>query len=371
MDSKKKILFILHIPPPVHGSSIVGKQIMDSKLINSYFDTEYINLGTSKKVSDIGGLGFKKIISYAKILFLVLKKLTTNKYDSVYLAPTISNLGFYKDLPVALIIQIFNKKNLYHLHNKGVSNRNKNSVTNFLHRLFFRNTTIILLSKLLYKDVAEFVSEENIYICPNGVGVISNLDKELQDKPVNKVVTILFLSNLIQSKGVLVLLDACKILNEKGVAFKCLFVGGEGDITEDEFINKIESYKLNDKVYYLGKKYDKEKHNVFLNADIFAFPTFYYNECFPLVTLEAMQYALPIISSNEGGIPDIVKNDFNGFIVPRKKSAELAKKMITLIKDEELRKTLGKNGREMFLNEYTSEKFEAKLLEILIKIAEK
>jgi glycosyltransferase involved in cell wall biosynthesis len=86
------------------------------------------------------------------------------------------------------------------------------------------------------------------------------------------------------------------------------------------------------------------------------------------VTLEAMQYSIPVISSDEGGIPDIIKNDFNGIIVPSKNSEELAKKIMILIKDEKLRKELGNNGREKFLNEYTLDKFEQNLVNIISDI---
>ena len=45
---KQKILFIMHMPPPVHGAAMVGQYIHDSKLINDKFDSHYINLTTAK-----------------------------------------------------------------------------------------------------------------------------------------------------------------------------------------------------------------------------------------------------------------------------------------------------------------------------------
>jgi len=51
---KTKILFILHISPPVHGSSVVGKAIQDNHVINEAFDSSYINFGTSRTVDEIG-----------------------------------------------------------------------------------------------------------------------------------------------------------------------------------------------------------------------------------------------------------------------------------------------------------------------------
>ena len=367
--SKKKALFILHIPPPVHGSSVVGKQIMDSKLINSKFNTEYINLGTSKNVSDIGGWGVKKTVGYICILHTILKKVIFNRYKVVYIAPTVSNFGFYKDFIVVFIVKIFQKKVVFHLHNKGVSDRKKTFINNSLYRFFFKNVDVILLSKLLFNDIKEFVPKNRIHICPNGIDIIPNIDVELSNKPRNKVFTILFLSNLIESKGVLILLKSCKILNEKGIDFKCFFVGGEGDIFKDDFNNKVKEFNISEKVFYLGKKYGEDKHDVFFNADVFAFPTFYSNETFGLVNLEAMQYGLPIISTNEGGIPDVIDDGITGFIVKKKDEIELADRLIDILENENLRINLGNNGRQKFLNQYTLTHFENNLLNILTSLS--
>ena len=64
---------------------------------------------------------------------------------------------------------------------------------------------------------------------------------------------------------------------------------------------------------YHGPKYGDDKVAFFSNADIFAQPTL--NDCFPLTLLEAMQYQLPIVSTHEGAVPDIVKDGKNGYII--------------------------------------------------------
>ena len=73
----------------------------------------------------------------------------------------------------------------------------------------------------------------------------------------------------------------------------------------------------------MGRKYEKEKEETFAKADIFAFPTYYNNECFPLVLLEAMQHSLPVVSTFEGGIPDIVDEGEAGFLVAQKNAEKL------------------------------------------------
>ena len=56
-----KILFILHLPPPIHGAAMMGKYIQESELIDSSFDSYCINLATAGSLSDIGRTSFKKL----------------------------------------------------------------------------------------------------------------------------------------------------------------------------------------------------------------------------------------------------------------------------------------------------------------------
>lgn len=359
----KKILFILHIPPPIHGSSMVGQYIKDSVVINKSFETNFINLSTSKTVDEIGKNPLLKIIRYLKILMSFVKNIVVFKPATVYLAITASGLGFYKDLPLALLTKLFRKKLVLHYHNKGVFFNQNKILDNVLYKLLFRNTSVILLSERLYPDVKKYVKKKDVFYCPNGIPVVNNAESSIIE---NEVPQILFLSNLIETKGVFVLLDALKILKKKGVCFFCNLVGGEGDISSHILNDKINKLELTDVVKYHGEKYGDDKLNLLNQSDLFVFPTFY--ETFGLVNLEAMMFELPIISTNEGAIPDIVKHNETGFIVEKQNPTQLAEKMEWLINNPKLAKKMGKEGQNQFYKKYTLEKFETRLTVILKQI---
>lgn len=63
---KPRVLFIMHMPPPVHGASMMGEYIYDSKVINEAFDCHYLNLTLAKDINDIGKGGIRKLIVYLK-----------------------------------------------------------------------------------------------------------------------------------------------------------------------------------------------------------------------------------------------------------------------------------------------------------------
>jgi len=166
---------------------------------------------------------------------------------------------------------------------------------------------------------------------------------------------------------VLVLLDALKILKDKGYSFICDFVGGETkEIDAKRFEEEVEKRGLNELALYKGRKYGKEKEEAFEQSDVFVFPTYY--ETFGLVNLEAMAHKKPIVATNEGGIPDVVKDGENGLIAERKDSDSLAKCIGRLLDSKELRQRMGEDGYKKLKELFTEEKFEANLLQILTSI---
>ena len=362
----KKILFILHLPPPVHGSSLVGRYIHDSLIINETFSTRFINLGTSKSVNEIGKNPLLKITRYLKILVSFILQLIKFKPDLIYLAINAKGIGFYKDLPIALIAKFFRKKLVLHYHNKGVKEFQNKFLDNKLYKLLFKDTKVILLSELLYDDVKKYVNEEDAYYCPNGIPVV---EYENSNTNANQTPELLFLSNLIESKGVLILLDALRILKYKKITFHCNFVGGEGDISSLQLKQRISELNLEDTVTYHGKQFGDDKYRLFNRSDIFILPTFYDNECFPLVLLEAMQFNLPLISTYEGGIPEIIDDNETGYLVEKQDSVDLANKIQQLIENPSLRKSMGEKGRGKFEKKYTLFHFERNMTEILTKIS--
>lgn len=362
----KKILFILHLPPPVHGSAIVGQCIKQSKLLENTFDAKFINLSTSLSVDEIGKYSIGKFSRYIKLIFNLIRFLIGFKPETVYLAITAKGVGFYKDLPIALLAKLFKKKVVLHFHNKGVSANQHRIIDHFLYKRVFKNSKVILLSERLFEDISKYVDKDDVFYCPNGIPIIEFLNNN-RTTP-NTIPQLLFLSNLIESKGVYTLLDALAILKNEGVVFHCNLVGGEGDVSFEQLRFKIQSLKLDNCVTYLGAKYDQEKYEILSSSYCMIFPTYYEMECYPLVLLEAMMFGLPIISTNHGGIYDIVKHKETGFIVKEKSPKNLAVKIEELINNPQLAEQMGEKGKTRFLEYNTLEIFEQNFINIITQV---
>jgi glycosyltransferase involved in cell wall biosynthesis len=348
---------------------MVGALIKESGAVNSSFETKYINLSTSVSVDDIGKQG---LVKWSRYLGIILKTFFQGLFwhpQLVYITLTSHGMGLWKDAVIVVLCRLLGLKHVLHFHNKGVKKyAQNNKKADLLYRFIFKKAKVILLSPLLYPDIAAYVAKENVFYCANGVPALDKKHSS-DSKSIDTSIQLLFLSNLIASKGVWDLLDACQHLKEKAVLFQCDIVGGEGDISSQELEKQIQERGLQEHVHYLGKQYGEGKTAIFQSADIFIHPT--QEDCFPLVLLEAMQFGLPIISSEEGAIPEIVEDGQTGFLVPKRDVHTLAEKLELLINNKELRTSMGMAGRKKYEAEFTLARFENRLLSVLTEILEK
>lgn len=354
----------------MHGAALVGSLIKNSQTINNQIESDFINLSASIHLNEIGKFNLIKLYRIFLVQCIVFKKLLFTRYDLVYITLTSTGLGFYKDALIVALAKLFRRKVVFHFHNKGVSKHKQNVLNNFLYSFVFRNTNSIVLSDFLYYDLVSYVDHSKIYICQNGIVSSNHIQKIGNLEKVN-VCRILFLSNMMKEKGVLELLHACVELKNRNLLFECHFAGNWMDITEEYFNEFVKMNDLSYHVFAHGKIIGAEKMKMFLQSDLFVFPTYY--DCFPLALLEAMDFSLPIISTFEGGIQDIVIDNYNGLLIKQKDTKALIEKISLLISQPELRKKMGINGNRLFNEKFTLAKFEenfSKIIADLVSIHE-
>ena len=354
----------MHMPPPVHGAAMMGQYIHDSKLINERFDCHYINPSLSDSVSKVGKFSFCKIISAIKNIIFIVKEVKKIRPNLCYYTPTADGWGIYRDLFVVAVLKWNKQKIVLHMHNKGVEKFSvKHIWAPFAYRHIFKGVKVILLARELYQDVRNYVQPDNVYYCPNGMPKTNN--ETFCRRTTNKKYTFLFLSNMIEEKGVIDVLKACTVLKGDKRLFKCQFVGKWSTVSKEYFNEIIEKYNIKDVVSYLGPKYGKEKVDALKKVDALVFPTYYHGETFGLVLLEAMEYGLPCISTYEGGIPSVIDNENTGLLIRARDIEALVDKMRWLIEHPHEGLIMGEKGRKKFLKEFTLDIFEKRFAEIL------
>ena len=344
----------------MHGASLVGEAIRGSTRVNEMFDCRYINLSTSESIADIGRWSLRKLRTMTSLRRRVRRALSEFRPDWVYMTPAARGLGFKKDYLLARMIKRRGFKLVVHFHNKGVASAS-DPLSRLLYRDFFRGVSVIQLSRTLYPDIREYVAPEQVYVCPNGIMDTAASFALRRDNPVCHI---LYLSHLQVAKGILDLLDACRILREAGGRFVLDIAGGpSGEISPERLSDEISSRGLTDVCNCLGWVDGPSKEQAFRQADIFVFPTQY--EAFGLVALEAMMYRLPVVATDEGSLREIVADGESGLIVPRCDASALAEALGRLLSDAPLRERMGAAGRARFEQSFTEEAFLQRFVEIL------
>ena len=103
--SKPKVLFILHLPPPVHGASVMGAQIQASQLIRETFDVRFINLSSSRSLTELGKGSLRKIRFMWDLLRDVRETVRSWHPDLVYVTPTSKLPALAKDFVLVRLVR--------------------------------------------------------------------------------------------------------------------------------------------------------------------------------------------------------------------------------------------------------------------------
>ncbi len=365
---KNKILLLLKLPPPLTGATLINQYVTESELIKSCFEVKTIKISYKDSIDDKRIFSFRKICNIILTFIRLLKSLIFFRPLQIYFQVSPVGIAFFRDCLYIFLIKFFRKPIIYHLHGRGILEYTENFfLKTKIYKWAFRNSTVICLSNLLTYDIQN-IYKGKPYILPNAITIHLTIKQIKKTSTIN----ILFLSNIILSKGILDFLDAIELLFQSQTVkndFRAYIVGKEVDLDRTKLNEHIIDRGLNNIVVYLGAKYDEDKYEIINKSNIFVHPTL--NECFPLVLLEAMQSGLPVVSTYEGAIPEIIDDGITGFIVEKQNPQQIAEKLEILINNPELRKKMGEAGRKKFLENYTIDKFEENLVNVFNQILEK
>ena len=355
---KKSILFIGPLPPPVHGASLRNKSLINSRLLNSTFEFIIIPIQFIEDNQEMGKFSFLKIYKALKLYYNVVKAIIKDKPDLVYLNMATFGFALYRDTLTILLIKILKKPLVIHLRTQKIKEQaEKSDFKNRMFKFVFKNTSIICLSDNLSNDVCT-VYNGKVHIVNNGIALF-NTKHIYVKKRTNNNVRFLFLSNLLKTKGVYDLIEASAQLNKITQNFEVWIVGKDAELTINDVQYRIKQYKLESKIKVLEAAYNDEKIKMYLETDVFVLPTHF--EAFPGVVLEAMQLGLPVISTNEGAIPEIVDHLQTGLIVTKQNIGQLCDAMHYFIRNRNELDVFGKNAKEKFHTYYTMEHFESNM----------
>jgi glycosyltransferase involved in cell wall biosynthesis len=155
----------------------------------------------------------------------------------------------------------------------------------------------------------------------------------------------LFLGFLIKSKGIYDMIEMAKKFERDNLPIK-IIIGGKGE-EEKNFLQKIKDENLSN-LEYLGWVSGEQKINLYKGSDLLLLPS--YKEGMPMVILEGMSFGLPVVSSNIAGIPDMVVDGENGYLLAPGDIDGYVEKITKMVQDPSLRKNFGERSRTVAEN---------------------
>jgi len=342
---RRRLLLLVHLPPPVHGVTTVNEMIVGSQLLHDTFDVRVIPLQFAADLDDIGRASPRKAVHAARIAAHLAKQLATWRPDALYVSISPRGAAFIRDAAYVALARALRVPVILHWHGVLPARRSR------LVEALLRDCSAIFLSERLAGNARAHA------IVPNGIRDVPTTARRPDRQPTR----ILFLSNLVRSKGPLVLLDALANLRARGVEVTATFAGGAGADDSAALVEKAARELPN--VFYVGAVHGEAKSQLYASHDLFVHPTL--DDAFPLVLLEAMQHGLPVVSTRVGAIPDIVVDGETGCLVEPGDSDALASRIARLVADSTLCERFSRAARTRYEAKFTSDRFEHTLVSAL------
>lgn len=200
-----------------------------------------------------------------------------------------------------------------------------------------------------------------------GVNIEQNIKNNSSIKGDRDYFHILLAANYIEKKGHVYLIKAVKELIDEGYNIKCTFFG-DGPL-ENSLKELTEKYKISDRFYFGRKVAHSEILNMYTDnkVDCVALPSIVTDngekEGIPVSLMEAMAYKVPVISTNTGGIPELVDGK-SGFLIEQKNYKELKAAIKSIIEDKEQVKNMVEEGYKKVYEEFYISTVTDKLLNL-------
>lgn len=325
-DRKMKILMIGPFPDPITGMSVSNQMLLAGLKENGH-EVEFIDSNAERTFTSLkaqGKFSLKKILNSVRPIAIGCYKILFEKFDVVYITPAQSYLGFMKYTPFINVAKSKNIKCYIEFHGgfvrimyDSVDEKKKQALKSY----FNKTSGVIVLGNSLTKMFDGILDKSKVLVCENGVQdeymlAESGFIEKLHNNEKIEELKLLYLSNLMLSKGILDLMKAC--IKLKGENFK-FHLNLAGNI-ESEIVEEVEAMigELGDSVTYHGVVQGEKKAALLKENHVFCLPTYYPNEGQPISILEAMGNGLAIITTTQGGIIDIFMDGENGAVCNKK-----------------------------------------------------
>lgn len=301
----KNVLCVGPLPEPITGQSFAFESFVN----NSQHEIYTLNLNLTGKPF------FLKLILALSVVLRFLFLIFTQKLDVLYITTSRSNLGFLLDSIFILFFLLFTKKPkiVNHLHGADFASFRELSKLRFLIDYVYSKIDVsIVLCERMKEQYFSYNNMKVVSVSNFSSTSIAGVDAEIKQRHfVKGNFKLLYFSNLMYSKGVVVLLDAVSNLIQNGYDIELTLAGKfltDEFMDKEELRNKVDLY-LSENIKYIGVVNGEQKTNILNESNIFCLPTFYKTEAQPISIIEAMAHCNIVVTTRHNYNEDFLDED--------------------------------------------------------------
>lgn len=269
-----------------------------------------------------------------EMLYSVLK---WNRRIDYVLIDTYSTKNFYYAFLVSQLCRFLHLKYIPILHGGNLPNRLKNSPQ--WSRLIFKNSYSNIAPSYYLKEAFE-KEGYNVKFIPNNLEINQYTFKKRKKLTPN----LLFVRSFSDIYNPELAVKVLHELKKEYPSAKLCMVGPDKDGSLQKCKDLAHKYGIKDSIAFTGKLSKTEWHELSIDYDIFINPTNFDNT--PVSVMEAMALGLPIVSTNVGGIPFLLKDNTDALLVNKDSVGEMTEAIISLLKTPSKSLTLLINARK-------------------------
>lgn len=360
------IVVVGQVPPPVNGQSLMISSFLEGKYTE--IQLVHVPMRFSRSTAEIGSPGPRKLGLLLTTLMQIIAARIKSSATILYYPPAGANLvPVLRDLVLLIPTRLLFRKTVFHFHAAGLWNiyNRLPCILRPLFRIAYNSPDLAIFTTSATSAEAVHLHARKTAIIP--CGIPDNASPVLNNEP-DASPMILFAGILCEEKGVLILLEACRLLQVAHISFRLTCIGAFQSVVLEEKVKiLLQESGLDAVATFPGVVTGMPKHQLFQHADIFCFPSYYPAESFGVVLIEAMSYSLPVVATHWQGIPEVVGRNPDGsnpdgaLLVPIQDPVALAKALEIVLLSSQTRKTMGHHNRARYLERFTVDRYQKSL----------
>lgn len=394
--NKMEYVPIVAIGPTISvvGGQITGQAMMFQLLIDVFAERGWpvkvyniVEKRRSFNSRTIGGFTVRRMLDYLKLIPAIWMRLLFSRKCIIYLTTAQSKMGFMRDMFIIwaasfgggyLICQQFGG-------NYGGFYNKQSRFIRFLVCKTLNLARRIIVEGDLVKEQFSFLHDYKEKVCcvPNGLPERSiKVAKKAKTYKIEEPFKLIYLSNLIQTKGYWDVLKAVEILRKRRRNVICRFIGKfmfESNSVKYSstgqacraFLEYIRDNELSEHVSYDESLLGREKFEAFRESHLFLLPSNYLYEGQPVSVLEAMAHGVVTIATNYRLIPVMVEENHTGLFVPYGEPEAIVEKIEYLMDNPQEYERLSGNSIKRFCECFTAECYVDRMMTVFMEVTEK